>query len=480
MVHTLIVGGGTAGCVLAARLSADPAHTVRVLEAGPGVVPPELRDASRMPIGPDSPWLWRYPATLADGPEVTAELVRGRVIGGSSSVNGSYFVRAPAADFAAWTKELGGDESWSFDAVLPAYRALERDADYGAAPGHGADGPIPVCRTADPAPVSRAFAAAARDAGFAELPDLNALPGSGPADGVGPVPCNVADGERVGTATAYLAPVLSRPNLTVDGGILVTRILFRGDRAIGVEYRRGTAASSAWADRIVLCAGAIESAALLLRSGVGPAADLAALGIPVVRDAPVGQWCTDHPEIGVAYRPGPQLPPRATVPLEFALTVGGVEIRPYTVSFAPPEYRMGVALMRPRGSGALRLRVADPDRPPAITQHWLAERDDRETLRAGVSVALDVLARMPGTLPLRADPDTPWLRANLSISQHLSGSCRMGTADDPRAVVDARLGVRGLTGLSVADLSVVPVPLGRGPQASVVMIAERAARYLTP
>ncbi|WP_435590471.1 mycofactocin dehydrogenase MftG [Nocardia sp. bgisy118] len=493
MVDTLIVGGGTAGCVLAARLSEAPDHTVRLLEAGTvwstaAEMPAALRDATRLPIGPEARWLWRYPATLAassdDDRAVEGNLVRGRVIGGSSTVNGSYFVRAPAADFAAWSAALGGARDWSFESVLPAYSRLEDDRDYGDRPGHGRGGPIPVRRTTDPTPVSRAFATAARDAGFAEvpdlntLPDLNALPDAGPAEGVGPVPCNVDGGARVGTASAYLLPALARPNLSVQGGVLVSRIRFHGDRAIGVDYRRGETSGTIRADRIVLCAGAVESAALLLRSGIGPPDELAALGIPVVRPAPVGAGFDDHPEIGLEYLL--DVPTPAAVPLEYVLTLDDIEIRPYTVPFALDRHRLGVALMRPESAGLLRLRGADPLAAPRIEHRYLAGAADRARLRDAVALAVEVLHRIPGAYPCHSPPASghdAWLRANLSTSQHLSGTCRMGAAE--HAVVDTRCAVHGVSGLSVVDLSVVPVPLSRGPQATTVMLAEHAAGWLT-
>ncbi|AFU05567.1 mycofactocin dehydrogenase MftG [Nocardia brasiliensis] len=487
MTDTLIVGGGTAGCVLAARLSEHPDHTVRLLEAGPvwrapAEVPARLRDATRLPVEADAPWLWRYPIALAaaDSAEQTGNIVRGRAIGGSSAVNGSYFVRAGPADFAAWSQVLNGANTWSFDAVLSAYRRSEHDLDFGDRRWHGRSGPIPVRRTADPIPLSEEFANACVVAGFPLLSDLNA---PGATDGVGRVPCNIADGVRTSTALAYLLPALNRPNLTVHGDTSALRIVFRGTRAIGVDVLRAGRTETVWADRIVLSAGAIETAALLLRSGVGDAEQLRASGIPVVHPAPVGAWCTDHPEIGLEYRM--PAPARAAVALEYALAVDDLEFRPYTVAFTPGTYRLGVALMRPESAGTVRLRAPDPATPPDIRLGYLRAERDRARLRTAVDLAMDLLHGMsaqPRTDPM---PRTPaqadaWLRANLATSQHLSGTCRMGPPDDERAVVDERCRVHGVTGLSIVDLSVVPVPLSRGPQATVVMIAEHAATHLTP
>ncbi|MEV0761401.1 mycofactocin system GMC family oxidoreductase MftG [Nocardia sp. NPDC050435] len=477
---TVIVGGGTAGCVLAARLSADPEHAVCLLEAGPvwsgaAAVPEELRLAGRMPIGPASPWVWRYPVRLADGP-VTGDIVRGRVLGGSGAINGGYFVRALATDFAAWAREC---PEWTFDAALAGYQQIERDLDYGEFPGHGRSGPIPVQRAVDPGPASVEFASAAVQAGFPEIPDLNALPESIPESGLGPVPCNIDAGRRAGTATTYLLPALGRPNLTVRGATLVTRVRFRGTRAVGVDYVRDGRVHSVQADRVVLCAGAVESAALLLRSGVGPPEQLRALGIPVVHPAAVGAWFTDHPEIGVEYRGGAPSAPEA-VALEYILCHDDLEIRPYAVAFGSDAAvrRVGVALMRPRSSGELRLVSADPRVPPDLDYRYLAADYDRERLRAGVGLAAELCAAITGTAATPRQPDNSWLRANLGTSQHLSGTCRMGPAGDAGAVVDERCRVHGVRGLTVADLSVAPVPLSRGPQATVVLIAERVAGSL--
>ncbi|WP_328406517.1 mycofactocin dehydrogenase MftG [Nocardia sp. NBC_00403] len=492
MADTLIVGGGTAGCVLAARLSENPEHTVRLLEAGPvwataAEMPTDLLDATRLPVGQGSPWLWTYPVTLATddiGNEVAGNIVRGRVIGGSGAINGSYFVRATAADFAAWSSEIAAT-TWSFDAVLPFYRRLEHDHDFGDRPWHGRTGPVPVRRIATPVPLSAEFAAACAAAGVPEVADLNAPPGTGPADGIGRVPCSIENGRRVSTGWAYLLPASARPNLTVVGGIQVTRIEFRGTRAIGVEFLRDGVIGTMSADRIVLCAGAIESAALLLRSGIGGVEQLRTLDIPVRHPAPVGIGFSDHPEIGIEYRLDPPLRTPETVPLEYVLSLDDIEIRPYTVAFTPGVQRLGVALMRPHAEGVMRLRSPDPVVSPHIDHRYLSAAHDRNRLREAVGTATELLRRISAARVSNPIPESSgaaadrWLWANLATSQHLSGTCRMGRAHDERAVVDELCRVHGVTGLSVVDLSIVPVPLSRGPQATTVLIAERAADYLS-
>ncbi|WP_280401774.1 mycofactocin dehydrogenase MftG [Nocardia carnea] len=486
MVDTLIIGAGTAGSVLAARLSEDPGHTVRVVEAGAhrrttADFPPELTDSSALPTAAGAPWLWQYPVALT--PEIPGQIVRGRGTGGSGSVNGCYFVRAAPRDFAAWSREVG-TRTWDFEEVLPHLRSLENDEDYGDHAGHGRSGPVPVRRIARPGRLAEEFAATCLDLGFGEVPDWNAMPG-GPDTGVGPVPCTIGPPDssgrhhRIGPAHSHLLPALARPNLAVRGDTVVTRLRFEGTRVVGADCVSGGQPETIRADRVVLCAGAVESAALLLRSGIGPADDLAALGIPVVAPAPVGQWTTDHPEIGIEYRH--PAPAGGAVPLEYVLAFDDIEIRPYTVAFAPDVHRMGVALMRPTSAGRLRLTSPDPLVAPLIEQGYLATASDRARLRAAVGLAGKILevmsAQWSGGAGEGAISDH-WLLERLGTSQHLAGTCRMGRADDPRAVVDERCRVHGVEGLSVVDLSVVPVPLSRGPQATVVLLAERATADL--
>lgn len=484
MVDTLIIGAGTAGCVLAARLSEDPGHSVLVVEAGSHWArsddfPPELADSAELPIGDRATWLWRYPVALT--PERPGTIVRGRGIGGSGSVNGSYFIRAAARDFAAWSRQAGS-RSWDFESVLPFFRALENDHDFGDHPGHGRTGPVPVRRTARLTPLVQEFGAACRDLGFGEVADWNALPG-GPESGVGPVPCTVGPPDpsgrrhRIGPAHSYLLPALSRPDLTVLGETLVTRLCFQGTRVVGADCLIDGRPETIRAARVVLCAGAIESAALLLRSGIGPGDQSAALGIPVVAEVPVGRWCTDHPEIGIDYRH--RAPEVRSVPLEYVLEFDDIEIRPYTTAFTPGAYRMGVTLMRPTSAGSIRLTSADPLTAPRIEHGYLEAADDRTRLRGAVELAGRILDGMVAEPVGGTDAvSDEWLLDRLGTSQHLAGTCRMGRADDPGAVVDHRFRVHGVAGLSVVDLSVVPVPLSRGPQATVVLLAERAAAEL--
>lgn len=460
MTSTLIVGAGSAGCVLAARLSADPARSVRVFEAGPAFrtpaeLPTELLDPSHLPIGPESRLIWRYPGNL----------VRGKLAGGSGAINGSYFIRPPARDFAAWSAVAG--PRWSFESVLPLFCDLEDDADFGGTAWHGNQGPIPISRTGDPTEFSAEFAQRCVAAGFTEIPDLN-TPNA--TDGFGRVPLAVSGRFRSGPAFTHLYPAMARPNLTVTGETMVTRLLLRGTRVIGVEWARGRERGRTFADRTVLCAGAVESAALLIRSGIGPESLLRSLGVPIVRPAPVGAWCTDHPEIGVEF-PADEVDEPAVV-LEYVLEADDLELRPYTRMFTPGLRRVGVALMRPESAGELTLVSADPTVGARVDQRYLRGARDRARLRDGVALTADIFGRPIGPV------DDSWLRANLGTSQHLSGTCRMGPAGDERAVVDEFGRVHGIDALTVADLSVVPVPLSRGPQAATVMLAASIADHM--
>ena len=465
MSDFLVVGGGSCGSVVAARLADLAGATVTLLEAGPGwddEIPDELLDTAVLPIGVDSPWAREYAVSLRPGH--AAVVMRGRTLGGSGAVNGAYFMRAAPGDFDAWPPR------WAFPEVLDAYRRSEHDHDF-AGPYHGDAGPIPIRRPPASAwtATSAEFVAACTAAGFAYHADKN-LPDTA---GVGPVPSNVDErGNRVNAAHAYLSP--RRGHVRIHTDTEVRALAFAGTRVVGVHTRTGTVL----ADRVVLCAGAIESAALLLRSGIGDPVALRALGISVVAPAPgVGTFCSDHPEIGVRFdAPAPTGPATA---LQVVLNHDGVEFRPYTRSFgdlvpgSAVEHRtLGLALMAPHSRGRLALRSADPAVAPVIDYHHLSNPADRAALRAAADIARDLLARMPSCTPERFEADDAWLHARLGTSQHLAGTAPMGVDDDPFAVVDEHGSVRGVTGLTVADPSIAPAPISRGMHATAVMIAE--------
>ncbi|WP_137724956.1 mycofactocin system GMC family oxidoreductase MftG [Prescottella subtropica] len=479
----VIVGGGSCGSVLAARLSENPDRTVVLVESGPGHrlpadVPPELRDAGVLPVGPDSRWIWPYPVELTHGRP--GWIARGRVLGGSGAVNGGYFVRAAVDDFDAWPA------SWSYERVLPYYRAIETDTDF-TGPWHGSTGPIPVRREPerDWHPISTAFVDAARAAGHPDDPDKNA-PG---AHGIGPVPLNIRDGVRVGPAAAYLLPHLGRTNLTVRSDSTVTRILFDGNRVTGIGVVNGERAHTIRTSEVIVTAGAVATPHLLMLSGVGDADHLTALRIPVVADLPmVGAQFTDHPEVVLPYRyRRPAARTRRTPALQVTLNTDTVEMRPYTASFGDlipgsgiGKPCLGVVLMKPRSRGEIRLVSADPRDAPRVAYRYLEAAEDRRALRDAVSHAAEMLHTGPLSRLIDPEPvelSNDWLRTRLGTSLHLSGSCRMGTGADD-SVVDERCRVHGVDGLFVVDTSILPSVPSRGPHATAIMVAERAGRVL--
>ncbi|CAJ1585308.1 mycofactocin system GMC family oxidoreductase MftG [[Mycobacterium] wendilense] len=469
----LVIGAGSAGSVVAERLSADPDCSVTVLEAGPGPSDPGVAaltdDATVLPVGAASPLAARFATQLTDNPARVVELVRGATVGGSGAVNGGYFCRAVPDDFAAW--DLPG---WRWDDVLPHYRAIETDLDFDG-PSHGDTGPIRIRRTAEIVGSTALFLQATADHGFAWLPDLNDGAAPGLPTGIGPVPLNIVDGARLGPGAAFLTPALGRRNLTVLARSRVLRLRFDGSRAVGVDVLGPHGPRVYTADRIVLCAGAIATAHLLMLSGVGDAATLRRCGIPVVQHHAVGARCSDHPEwvLPTTWVVEPRRPV-----LEVVLSLADdLEIRPYTGGFVamlgngsagrPDWPHVGVALMKPRSRATLRLVSADPGVAPRIAHHYDSEPADVARLRHGAEFAHEII----GTATTLGEP--AW-----STSQHLCGSVPMGAEHDPYAVLDERCRVRGVDGLWVIDGSVMPRVPSRGPHATTVMLAHRAAEFV--
>ncbi|OBB28642.1 glucose-methanol-choline oxidoreductase [Mycolicibacterium peregrinum] len=465
----LIVGAGSAGSILAERLSVDPSCHVTVVEAGPEPSDPrvaaQITDALRLPIGAASSVVRHYASVLTEHPPRHAQIIRGSVVGGSGAVNGGYFCRGLPGDFDRWAVP-----GWGWDDVLPHFRAIETDLDFDTSL-HGDSGPITVRRVREFDGCTASFVDAAMGAGFGWIDDLNgstaatALPA-----GVGAVPLNINGGNRVGPGGAYLQPALGRPNLQLVTDTRVARVLFRADQAVGAQCEDGTVLS---ADRIVLCSGAIGSAHLLLLSGIGPAAELAALGIEVVSDLPVGMHTVDHPEwvLPVSWTPTHDLPP-----LEAVLTTDdGIEVRPYTAGFSamvhgpghdPAELpHLGVALMRPHSRGRVRLASADPTLPPVIEHRYDTAAVDVDALRRGAELARELVSRTAEVG-----------QASWSTSQHLAGTAPMGTG--AQAVLDPTCRVLGVENLWVVDGSIMPAITSRGPHATIAMIGHRAAEFL--
>lgn len=449
-----------------------------VLEAGLGLTDPGLRaettNGLRLPIGAASPLVQRYQTQLTERPARRSPIVRGATIGGSGAVNGGYFCRGLPRDFDGY-----GVPGWAWSDVIGHFRAIETDLDF-VGPAHGDSGPIPVRRTHEIIGSTAAFVASAQQAGFSWIADLNDM-GSASAwpSGVGAVPLNIVDGVRIGSGAGYLLPALGRPNLSVLTQTRAMRVRFSGSRAIGVEAIGPDGPIIGIADRIVLSAGAIESAHLLMLSGVGDDAMLHAAGVDVVTPLPVGMACSDHPEwvLPTNWEVAAGRPVLEVVLNVLMGTERNIEIRPYTGGFVamvgdgtvghPDWPHIGVALMQPRARGRITLVSADPQVPPRIEHRYDSVPGDVAALQQGSEMAREL-----------AGPTTQVGEPAWSTSQHLCGSAPMGRELDQYAVVDHRCRVHGIDGLWVIDGSILPVITSRGPHASIVMLAHRAAEFV--
>ena len=481
-----IVGGGAAGCVLARRLAESGDRRVVLIEAGPdlrGATPPELLDGWTLAKPPD----WGF-ETEADASGTTQKLRRGRLLGGTSWLT-RFAVRGAAADFDAWA--AAGNLGWAFADVLPAFRRLEADAEFGDRPWHGDRGPMPITRYLDHAPsAAHAAAVAALEAsGFARVDDHNAPD----AVGVGRMPMSSRAGVRATSVDAYLPPDRPLENLTIRPDSLVDRVRLEGGRAAAVVLADG---SEIRADLIVLAAGTYGSPSILMRSGIGPAGQLRSLGIGVSVDLPgVGQNLADHPGVdldsgwsgdGTA---GPVTHSIATFRSNLA-PGPGPDMMFWIIdpSGDEPTLYLDPILLQPQSRGSVRLRTPDPADPPRIELPGLREDADVDRMvdgyLRGVELANHLAFRAAaggGTAP--SDPGgraatRAILLENLYSNPHVVGTCAMGPSAADGAVVDADGRVHGVTGLAVADASVIPEPPSGFPHVITLMLAEHLAGRL--
>ncbi|GAC1340706.1 MAG: GMC family oxidoreductase N-terminal domain-containing protein [Acetobacteraceae bacterium] len=517
----VIVGAGSAGCVLANRLSADPAIRVLLLEAGGSDLHPYIRAPAGFIKTFQSPrFNWCYttePVGGADNRPIY--FPRGKVLGGSSAINGSLYVRGQQRDFDAWAQL--GNRGWSFDDVLPYFRRSE-DRSSGADAYHGTGGPQHVSDITERHPICEAFIAGAESLGVPRNPDYNGAE----QDGVAYYQRTIRHGRRHSAATGYLAPVRRRPNLRIVTGAHVLRLDVADRRAFGVTYRRGGQEHQAKAaGEVILSAGAVNSPHLLQLSGIGPAQHLHAIGIAPVHDLPgVGEGLQDHFATRVAHRVvlgrtlnervrGPRLwwevanwlaTGQGVLSLSpahvgaFVRSHPGLDAPDLQIVFTPASYSEGVTgklqpfpgmtcgvwQMRPHSRGWVRARSSDPALAPAIQPNYLAEAADRRAAIDGLRWARR-LSNSAALAPYRGAETVPgsdvqtdaallaYARACGSTVYHAIGTCRMGL--DSTAVVGPDLRVHGMDGLRVVDASVMPAMVSANTNAATLMIAEKAS-----
>ena len=502
----IVVGGGSAGSVVAARMAEDPDTTVLLLEAGTDYpdlasLPEDIQNGhTRTAEDERSEHNWALRGTITEE-QGEIHVAQGKVIGGGGSINGQVFLRGIPQDFDDWAS--WGNEEWSYTKVLPYFRKAETDLDI-KDDFHGTDGPLPISRkVGETWPVIQsAFHTACLQNGFDTTDDMNGVEPTG----VGVVPMNNQKGVRMSTAITHLAPMRHHLNLTIRGNVFARKILIENRQVTGVEVESGGEVFTVESNKVVLSAGALKSPHILMLSGIGPKDQLDEYGIDVLQDTPgVGANLRNHPISPISFRvkEGIKLQPDASgVRIALRYTAKGSDdsndmmmttsslFSPFTGEMLPDRIgRISCVIELPAGAGFVRLNSADPAVQPKIDYRYFSHPEDMRRMRDGIRLAVKMLetdaykdvsdGRVTPTEEILTDDDALdlWIRQTVGSARHVSGTCKIGPDSDPMAVVDQQCRVKGFQGLWIADSSVMPQVPRANANATAIMIGERVADW---